>query len=490
VNRLTVAALASGVVLIAAFQAAAGDVFATGVVASEYGYHSEAEASLHDSRIELDVETGQVRVGLVFRVYEPSDPDYPGALDLPSAEFRQRFAEFTKESFSVRAGDFFVTFGRGLALRSYEEVELEHDTSLDGVLVDLSSGPISLQGLSGSVNEEISSSRVREHLVRGIRAKTTVAGWVDVAASAVGRTSQLVDEQVELPDEIAHFEDRVLGLETSAWVGPVSLGAEYVGRTGENPYAAGSDLEGHGTYVSATLDLPWATVFGELKDYEDLGHYLANPPTCVREHLWTLMNRVTYEIDLDDERGFLGEVSVPVGDVIYLTGGASEARTHDGDLSHWEIFSHADHMFSEVLHGSVAASLSREYLGNEYNDFTEHLSGAVELVVTPGSGQPVELVIEGQRTEEFYGSEHTDYLMSMTTYPGDGMTFSVLAETTDDEFSERDVWASFEIRAEVAADIEASFMMGTERGGKKCTGGVCYTEPEFEGVRVRLTGYF
>jgi len=80
--------------------------------------------------------------------------------------------------------------------------------------------------------------------------------------------------------------------------------------------------------------------------------------------------------------------------------------------------------------------------------------------------------------------------MSFTTYPGDGVTFSVLAETTDDENSDRDTWTSFEVRAEIVRDVEASFMMGTERGGKKCTGGVCYVEPEFEGFRVRLTGFF
>ena len=31
---------------------------------------------------------------------------------------------------------------------------------------------------------------------------------------------------------------------------------------------------------------------------------------------------------------------------------------------------------------------------------------------------------------------------------------------------------------------------GSERGGWKCTGGVCFFEPEFEGFKVKWVGRF
>lgn len=482
--------LLAAAALAVAGPARADEVRATGTVSGDYSYHTGAETSLVDMRAELDLESGPVRLGAVYRLYVAGDADYPGVLDLPENEIKHRFAEFSKDSFSVRAGDCFATFGNGLALRSYEEIELEHDTSLDGVLVELDRGGLRIVGLSGTTSEDVSSARVREHTVRGVRAGTTLAGIVDVAVSGVARTSELIDAEVELPDEVAFFEDQVLGVESSAWIGPVTVSGEYVSRSGRRTYEPDDQTDGHGAYVSASVDLAWATLFGEFKDYSELGHYLVNPPTCVREHLWTLMNRVTYEIDLNDERGFLAEVSAPLGNALYVTGGASEARDRDGDLEHWEIFGHADHACLDWLRGSVAGSWSREYIGNEYGDFTEHISGAVEFVLEPEPGRPVELVLEGQRTNEFYGEERMDYLVSFTSYPGDGMTFSVLAETTDDESLDRDVWTSLELRARIASDVEASFMMGTERGGKKCAGGVCYVEPEFEGFRVRLTSFF
>ena len=38
--------------------------------------------------------------------------------------------------------------------------------------------------------------------------------------------------------------------------------------------------------------------------------------------------------------------------------------------------------------------------------------------------------------------------------------------------------------------LDVALGFGTERGGKKCSGGVCYTEPEFAGLRLRLTKSF
>ena len=46
------------------------------------------------------------------------------------------------------------------------------------------------------------------------------------------------------------------------------------------------------------------------------------------------------------------------------------------------------------------------------------------------------------------------------------------------------------VRKSFDNDLEAEFAGGTERGGNKCAGGICRYEPEFEGVRFRLTKFF
>jgi len=469
--------------------AASGDegASASGVLNAEYKYNTDADASAADVRLDLDVAIGALTLGTTYRAYQLSDTSYnPAGLDVPPAELKHRYAAYAGDDFEVRVGHFLSTFGHGLTLRSYEDIDLAHDTMLDGVIASYESGAGWLTGLAGYTEEELFAKRYTEHRVRGARVEAPVGDWLELAGSAVERAATERDEEIEIPEAQARFEDSVTGLELSMWLGPVTLSGEYAGRHGENPVTE-DELHGYAAYASGTFDLGPLTLFGEFKDYENFSHYTVNPPTCVREHVYTLMNRATYEIDLDDERGFLAEGSVPLGDALMLTGGASEARAHDGDLSHWEIYGTAEHSLASAATGAFGWSWSREY---ELGAFTEHMTGAADLYLTTGDGNPIDLTFEGQRTEEPDGSARNDYLGAMTLYPGTDITFATVLETTSEAESGRDVWLMVEVRALLPEDLEASFSMGTERGGKKCSGGVCYFEPEFEGARVRLSRYF
>ncbi len=481
------------VVLLMAIAAAlaSGDteVSASGVLHADYLYNTDAEASVMDARLDLDLTVGALTLGTVYRAYQLSDPLLynPADIDVPLAEIRQRYAAYESGAFRARAGHFLSTFGHGLTLRSYEDVDLEHDTLLDGVKGEYRAGSVGLMALAGATEEMLFGVRSREHRVRAARISVPVGDWAELAGSAVERASTELDEEIEIPDDRARFEDTVRGAELSLWLGPLTLAGEYAGRNGENPVTGDGSIRGHATYAAGTLELGWLTLFGEFKDYEDFEHYLVSPPTCVREHVYTLMNRATYEIKLADERGFLVEGSAPVGDALYVTGGASEARNHDGELSHWEIFSQAEHSFWDAMTGGLGWSWSREY---ERGAFTEHMTGAADFYFTAVDGRVMEVSLEGQRTDDPSGRAWNDYLGAVTFYPGANVTFTTVVETTGDETQERDVWAMVEVRALLPEDVEASFSMGTERGGKKCSGGVCYTEPEFEGVRLRVAKYF
>lgn len=467
---------------------ARAEATASGALTTEYLLNTKREASALDARVELDVGVGPVTVGAVYRAYQLTDPGYnPAGIEVPDADLKHRYAELAQGDLSVRAGHFLATFGHGLTLRSYEDVDLEHDTLLDGVIAEHTLGPVSLTGLGGAVEERLSSTRLRDHTIRALRVSVPVGDWINVAGSAVERSREDRLEEGEVPEELARFEDSLLGVEAESWTGPLTLAAEYARRRGENPVTGGGEIEGHAVYGAATLELGRLTVFGEVKDYDDFGHYTVNPPTCVREHLWTLMNRATYEVDLDDEHGFLAEGSVLVGDGLYLVSGASEARTHDEDLAHWEIFCQAEQSFEGGAALRAGASWSREY---ELGKFTERKIGALDLDFGFPSGDVAELGLEGQTVEEPSGRTYEDYLASLTFYPGTDVTFSTVFETTTSDSEEKDVWLMVEVKRLFPDDVEAGLSFGTERGGKNCSGGVCYFAPEFEGVRLRLTKFF
>ena len=459
---------------------AAADVYAAGVVRGKYMYNTddEVDASVSDARVELDIGIGELTLGAVYRAYLLSDEDYnPASVTADATEVKHRYAALEHDDLFLRAGHFFSTFGRGLVLRSYEDVDLEYDTVLDGLLAEYSLGDVSLTALAGTTTEDVAGSAYTDYVVSAARASMPLTEWAEVAGSVAERASTRKDEDVDLPDEIALFEDHVAGAELNVWTGPVTVGAEYVGREGENPATGEGQIQGHAAYASGTFELPWGTLFGEVKDYEDFGHYLVSPPTCVREHLWTLMNRATYEIDLDDEMGFLAEGSAPVGDAIYVVGGASEARNHEGDLRHWEAYGQLDWTAGSSITMTLGAARSRAYVftgEGAVGKFTEHVTGGASVVFGIADSQELELVLEGQKTDGADGESYEDYILSAAYYPGYDLTLITTAERTTVESDGRDSWFVAEVRKLISDDFEVSLSAGTERGGKKCTGGVCF----------------
>ncbi len=471
------------------------DVFATGVVTGDFLYNTDEEASVADARFELDLIVGPVTAGSVFRAYQLSDPSYnPRSVYVPPAELKHLYAEYVQGELLLRGGNYLETFGRGITLRAYEEVALEYDTTLDGLLGEYTWDWAEFTLLTGVVTEDVTAVRHREHIVQGTRLWARATDWLSLAGSALGRSATEKDDEVELPDEISRFEDVVLGGEVDAWLGPVTVGIEYAGRSGENPVTEEQKLEGHAGYATVTAMVGPVTFFGEYKDYDDYYDYMVNPPTAVKEHPWTLMNRATYQIDLNDERGWLAEGSASVGSGGFISGGASEARNHDSDLRHWEIYGDYVHTFDSGTILAFAGSWQREYLfvgETASGKFTERFIGAGEVDFSLGTGQ-IELVVEAERLDAPDGEPYEDLLTSVAWYPTPTSTVIATAEKTTDDVAdgERDTWFIVELRKTLAQDLDVSLSGGTQRGGKICTGGICYVEPEFEGARLRFTKYF
>jgi hypothetical protein len=500
--------------LVSASVSAETDVYASGVVQWEYLYNTGLEreiivkradgttdtvlvdygASVSDVRVDLDVVIGPVTVGAAYRAYLLSDTDYnPAEVVAPPTEVKHRYAAFEHEDLNLRAGHFFATFGHGVTLRSHEEIALEYDTVLDGAFGEYAVGDVSLTALSGTATDNVKGTGYYEHVVSAARASMPITEYAEVAGSVVERSRTQKDDEIDIPKEVARMTDVLVGTELSVWAGPLSVVAEYVTRDGKNPMTLTGDFEGHAIYASGTLSLGWVTLFGEFKDYDEYQHYLVNPPSAVRDHLWTQMNRVTYEPDLDDERGFLVEGSGTLGDALFLTGGASEARNHDSDLRHWEMFGQLDWTLGETISGSAAASWSKEYLfvvEDATGKFDEHMTAALSAEFEIGVGSALEVTLEGLTTEDVYDASYEDYLMSLAFYSAGDWTLIATAERTTSETETRDGWFMAEARKLVTDDLEVSLAAGTERGGKTCTGGVCFEEPEFEGVRLRFTTFF
>lgn len=229
-------------------------------------------------------------------------------------------------------------------------------------------------------------------------------------------------------------------------------------------------------------------MFGEYKDYSDFGHALSMSPISVKEHPWSLMSRVIHEPNYYDEKGFLFEVMASV-DGMHLSGAASESKKHNNKLNHWEIFSEIG--ISEKLPiRAIGLSFSREYTTFEETwTFTEYISVASRIGVVP-IGRSCFIDAEIQRVRELFRDRFFNYVLSTTFYPKDSISGAVRFEATEEPWAERDVWIFGEMRIQFGDQGELGLAGGTEPGGKKCSGGICYIQPEFAGVRIRYSRYF
>jgi hypothetical protein len=475
-------------VLAFALQAAGAEIDARGAAQGDGRYDTDKSTVVIDSRVDFEVDVGPFSFGGAYRAYDFGEGGYnPRGIDRVY-DFKHRYVEGRTGNLYFRGGDYFSTFGRGLTLRSYEDIGLEHDTSLDGFIAEYQAGPIALVGLAGTSTEKVTEFQQRTYRLRAGRAQMGIGSHLSVAVSGVDRDTEREDTQVSLPEDLARFADHVVGGEVEAWLGPITLAGEYAGRSGDYyPELKHGNSGGHGAYVSGTALTSWCTLLAEYKDYEKFDHALVNPPTCVRDHLWVLMNRVTHQVDLGNERGFLLEGTLMPSADVQITGGASEARRQAGGLVHWEIFGQMDQNLPRWGISSVAGSWSREYVMGK---FTEYKTGVLDLAYETDAFQRVELELEVQRTDEPSGEAFETYLVSLAFYPGSGLTISGVAENTSQDGLDRDLWLFGDVRVAVSDDFEVSLGGGTERGGKKCSGGICFTEPEFAGIRLRFLTYF
>jgi hypothetical protein len=466
-----------------------------GTVRSTDLFNTDLGATVLDARLDTDIEFGHFTLGGAFRAYRLSEKTYnPRAIEVPQPAIKHRYAEVKFEnlgsvtSLSARAGHFFATFDRGLTLRSFEDVDLEKDTSLDGIVTEFQLGGLKVSGLSGKAREFINDNAYNEHTASGGRIVFAQSNLVSIAASALARKTERHDKQRALPHDLREFDDTVLGSEAELWLGPVHLAGDYAYRQGDYyPELRQGSIPGHAGYISGTASIAWLTVLGEYKNYRRFADLLSTPPTCMHEHVWTLMNRTTHVVDLSDERGYLAEGTLTAIKDTPIVASVSEARKANGDLAHWEMFGEIDRPITGSVSSTLGGAWAREYAAG---GLTEYKTGMAEAEIRPSSGTGFDLGFGLQSVEEHPSEPFRNYLGSATWYPTAAVTVSAVAEGTSQKNLKRDSWIFGEVGARIAEGLDASVGFGTERGGKKCSGGVCYTEPEFTGIRLRLSETF
>ena len=432
------------------------------------------------------------------QVYDPygwlNDSDTETTRVEESEISRRQFAIDT-ERFDAQIGDWAHTFGRGLMLSVFEEAELNWDTRLDGARAALEGDRGVVVALAGS-NEGnrfrgifLDPDALRLGGATRVRAAASfVEAWGAESETNIGPREQHAGGFAELVWEAGSLETTLYG-EYMERKFPGKDGVGYLG------------TPGRGAFGSASITWRSFTVSGEYRDFYRMEHDYHDPPTTLRQHTWTLLNRtngvVLADIPDDDVIGGLG--SAEWAQSYFNTLSASYSRLEDGpaDRTFFEAYAEAKATLWEKLFFTAAGAETELRI---YDDWEERMVALGEFVTHLTAANSVTLNVEWAEVQAInfqsaaweYPEEYRERIFSVSYGRSPWLTLTgTYEDTTEDDPAEpRDHWFNVLAELNVASAHTVNLTYGSERGGWKCTGGVCFFEPEFEGFKVRWVSRF
>jgi hypothetical protein len=253
--------------------------------------------------------------------------------------------------------------------------------------------------------------------------------------------------------------------------------------------------------VSGEVTARGFTASAEHRDFFRFEHPYHDPPTTLRQHVWTSLNRVNGQVlaDIpdDDVNGTLVSLEWAHGGFTEMHGSWSTLDEDAGPDRFTEIFGEGKATWRERVFVTGAAAESELTLGTALE---ERISGLGEVVVEFDERNSLSLATEwteAQASDELTNAfqephRFTERIFSASWGRSPWLNLTFTYEDTDegDPTETRDDWANVVAEVAVADGHDVVLSWGSERGGWKCTGGVCFFEPEFEGAKIKWVGRF
>ena len=137
----------------------------------EYALEREGGREILEDWFDLEWSSGDLAAAIRYEIFQPHElsPDsVRQGLSFKSLSYSGRIV-------SITAGNFYALWGRGLALRAYEDRGVRRDSNLEGIRVDLAEGPADLSFLSGRALDQ---NGKRPDLLPGLDANVEPRGFL------------------------------------------------------------------------------------------------------------------------------------------------------------------------------------------------------------------------------------------------------------------------------------------------------------------------
>ncbi|MCK4386254.1 MAG: hypothetical protein KAW52_08335, partial [candidate division Zixibacteria bacterium] len=439
----------------------------------EYSLDSKNHQDIFHNWFDFNWTYDIYNVGLRYEAHQPDD------WGETYQELSYRYFQLSPEFLKLTVGNYYVMFGRGLILRSYENRDLRHDNNLDGIkgTIDLDGFDLTLVG--GTPRGKY--KRINDPL-HGVDGKIAFFEWMTLGGSYL-RTN------------ISDFGFvRLYGGNMGLTFPHLDLYGEYARG---NPPGKYQEKNGDGIYLSSNI---YYTNFGlslEYKDYErfdftNRGVTYNNPPSLTKEHLYTLLNRRAYVLNLRDEKGFQVQTTSTPHERLSLLANYSYTTDHKDKMIFSEIYGEAEYDYKDLatIKGAFSRMENKKEAGSPY-----YLAPVVDIDYYLSQQASITFVLEHLWTNKYDGDlTYYDQIISLglSYSPIISLTFTH-ERTTEWEtrvWSGKKRWFLTTLDLTLGENHNLSLGIGFRRAGKVCSGGVCTERPTLDGWEIKLLSQF
>jgi len=467
----------------------------------------------------------------------------------------RRFIEFKKEDFTVRAGNFYDLYGKGLSLNSFENRPQGFNTQVDGLKLNYKhtfKKNITFKGtiLGGDIDyvDIVDTSRTENYSIRSGNFSMTPVKFISFGGSYLYSKGKIPIQNTFTVMNTEVFEGN-LGI-SYKWLDLFVSYANKVTITEPNSFYQQSPApRGDGAYGSLSYTTGGLGITLDYKNYRfnlvkpnersSTNPYkplpFQNPPTCIKEYSSTLLSRFPHNPDFGDEVGFQLDVFYSPNDKLTLNGNFSLTSRHydyrdidttaktryerierssswlpsmEDELSpYWEIYLEAEYYIKKNLKTKIGVSRKTNILYNivdpENSEKIRTFTIPVEVHYTFSKIYSVKLNAEYQDAFNSIRKGQSNYFSQNTTISLSRSPNIIIAlnyEITNDEeepsgnkFSDNSdlrYWAIGELTYKFSSANSLTASYGSERGGIKCSSGICRYVNPFNGFRLTVINNF
>jgi hypothetical protein len=486
---------------------------------------------------------------IVFGIrYEISDPIEYGS-DFKG--IRKRYIEYKgNDLLNVRAGDFWEIIGRGLSLNTFEQRQLFYDTGIDGIRAIFrktfgENNPVKIKSeiIGGNIEyrDFLNPDRIEKYKIRNFNFEISPMKFLNIGTNYVYSTGSIPSGNV-VTEIKAYIPEFFASINLPNFQLYSSYAHKHTNTVANTLYPYNLSANGDALYSSLSYTKPGLGITFEYKNYrfdvttpdnqstERPTKMLPfqNPPTVVKEHTTTLTSRTPHVVDFNDEVGAQLEIMWAAKENLIFNLNGSIASKHfsfididttsrvkfkasdrkfdfipsfdDAFSPYWEASLESEYYFSDKIF--LKAGLYQQY-SVLYNDLFPVGSDKRRLITIPiefrytfAKEYTLKFLFENQWANYSLRNpddkNFTNQFIAVSLSKSPNLSLTLNSEFTSDnlELTGKKSW----IEAEVSYNINRTNVVivsyGSERGGLKCTSGICRYVNPFNGFRLTIQSKF